>query len=106
MTSKKVNYCYDLLDAAYDAKQIWEQGKALGHVAIIDRNPCKGKVIPMSPHEAKRYNERGSCERFNGRFQLKGVSRVPCECEEESCLRISSASVCLSLFHKSILSLR
>lgn len=69
MTSKKVNYCYDLMDAAYDAQQIWEQSKALGHVAIIDRNPRKGKAIPMSPHEAKRYNERGSCERFNGRLK-------------------------------------
>jgi hypothetical protein len=69
MTSKKVNYCYDLMDAAYDAKQIWEQSKGLDHVAIIDRNPRKGKAIPMSPHEAKRYNERGSCERFNGRLK-------------------------------------
>lgn len=69
MTSKKVNYCYDLMDAAYDAKQIWEQSKALGHVAIIDRNPRNGVAIPMSPHEAKRYNERSSCERFNGRLK-------------------------------------
>ena len=45
MTSKKVNYCYDLMDAAYDARQIWEQSKALGHVAIIDRNPRKGRAI-------------------------------------------------------------
>ena len=32
-------------------------------------NPRKGKALPMSPHEAKRYNERGSCERFNGRLK-------------------------------------
>lgn len=67
MTSAKVVYCYDLMDAAYDAKQIREQSQALDHVAIIDRNSRKGEVIPMSPHEARKYNERSSCERFNGR---------------------------------------
>ncbi len=40
----------------------------MGHVAIIDRNRRRGKAIPMTPHQAKRYNERGSCERFNGRL--------------------------------------
>jgi len=69
MTSKKVNYCYDLMDAAYDARQIWKQSKTLGHVAIIDRNPRNSEALPMSPHEAKRYNERSSCERFNGRLK-------------------------------------
>lgn len=69
LTSSKVTYCYDLMDAAYDARQIWEQSRALGHVAIIDRNPRRGEVQPMSPHEAKRYNERSSVERFNGRLK-------------------------------------
>ena len=69
MTSKKVDYCYDLMDAAYDARQIREQSQALGHVAIIDRNRRNEEILPMSPHEAKRYNERSSCERFNGRLK-------------------------------------
>lgn len=69
LTSSKVSYCYDLMDAAYDAKQIRQQSHALGHVAIIDRNPRQGEVLPMSPHEARRYNERSSVERFNGRLK-------------------------------------
>lgn len=69
LTSSKVTYCYDLMDAAYDAWQIWEQSKALGHVAIIDRNERRSEALPMSPHEAKRYNERSSVERFNGRLK-------------------------------------
>ena len=69
LTSSKVRYCYDLMDAAYDAKQIREQSQALGHVAIIDRNPRRGESLPMCPHEAKRYNERSSVERFNGRLK-------------------------------------
>ena len=69
LTSGKVQYCYDLMDAAYDAQQIWAQSKALDHVPIIDRNPRNGEVVSMSPHEARRYNERSSAERFNSRLK-------------------------------------
>lgn len=69
LTSTKVTSCYDLMDAAYDAGQIWEQSRALGHVPIIDRNPRGGAVVPMAPHEAQRYNERTASERFNSRLK-------------------------------------
>jgi len=69
LTSSKVQYCYDLMDAAYDADQIWEMSRELGHVPIIDRNPRRGEVVPMAPHEARRYNERSAAERFNGRLK-------------------------------------
>lgn len=69
LTSNKVQYCYDLMVAAYDAKQIWRQNRDLGYVPIIDRNPRKGDAIPMAPHEARRYNERSVAERFNSRLK-------------------------------------
>jgi hypothetical protein len=69
LTSSKVTYCYDLMDAAYDAGQVWEQSRELGHVPIIDRNPRGKEVIPMAPHEAQRYNERTASERFNSRLK-------------------------------------
>lgn len=69
LTSSKVMYCYDLMDAAYDAGQIWEQSRLLGHVPIIDRNPRRKEVIPMAPHEAVRYNERTAVERCNSRLK-------------------------------------
>ena len=69
LTSSKMDYCYDLMDAAYDAGQIWEESRALGHVPIIDRNARGGDATPMAPHEAKRYNERSSSERFNSRLK-------------------------------------
>jgi len=65
LTSGKVDYCYDLMDAAYDAAQLWEQSRELGHVPIIDRNPRGKEVVPMAPHEAVRYNERTASERRN-----------------------------------------
>ena len=64
LTSGKVQSCYDLMDAAYDAHQIWTLSKELNHVPIIDRNPRNGEVLPMSPHEARRYNERSASERL------------------------------------------
>lgn len=69
LTSGKVNYCYDLMDAAYDASQLWEQSRELGHVPIIDRNPRRKEVVPMAPHEAERYNERTASERCNSRLK-------------------------------------
>lgn len=36
MSTQRVQYCYDLMDAAYDATHIAEQCRSLGHVPIID----------------------------------------------------------------------
>jgi len=69
LTSSKVTYCYDLMDAAYDAAQIWDQSRELGHVPIIDKNPRGKEIIPMAPHEAVRYNERTTAERCNSRLK-------------------------------------
>jgi hypothetical protein len=69
LTSGKVTYLYDLMDAAYDAAQIWDHSRDLGHVPIIERNPRGKEAIPMAPHEAIRYNERTACERCNGRLK-------------------------------------
>ncbi len=65
-TSSKVNYLYDLIDAAHDAKRINETSRQLGHVPIIDKNTRGKEVIPMAPHEAERYKIRSSVEWANG----------------------------------------
>ena len=38
ITSARVSYLYDLMDAAYDAAAIHHHSEALGHAPIIDRN--------------------------------------------------------------------
>jgi len=68
-TSKKVTYCYDLMDAAYDAGRIEEVSRLLGHVPIIDRNSRGKESIPMAPHEAERYKIRTTAERANARLK-------------------------------------
>jgi transposase len=84
-TSKKVTYCYDLMDAAYDAKRIEEISRQLGHVPIIDRNSHGKEVVAMAPHEAERYKIRTTAERSNARMKedfgadnvmVKGHSKV------------------------------
>jgi hypothetical protein len=73
------------MDAAYDADQIWAQSRELGHVPIIDRNPRGKDIVPKSPHEAIRYNERTAVERSYGRLkdefgarcvQVRGSNKV------------------------------
>ena len=39
MSASRVVNLYDLMDAAYDAKEIREYSVRLGHVPIIDANP-------------------------------------------------------------------
>jgi transposase len=69
VTSEKVTYLYDLMDAAYDAQRIDETSRQLGHVPIIDKNSRGKEIIPMAPHEASRYKERSAAERANGRLK-------------------------------------
>lgn len=85
LSSRKVTYLYDLMDAAYDAKQIDQTSRELGHVPITDKNGRGKEVIPMAPHEAERYKIRSSAERANSRLKedfgansvmVKGHSKV------------------------------
>jgi hypothetical protein len=65
MTAQRVESWYDLMDAAYDAKLIRGFCESLGHVAIIPASARHGKVEPLEPDRARRYNNRTSAERFN-----------------------------------------
>ena len=85
LTSRKVTYLYDLMDAAYDAKRIAETSREFGHVPITDKNSRGQDVVPMAPHEAERYKIRSTAERANSRLKedfgasnvmVKGHSKV------------------------------
>jgi len=69
LTSARVDYLYDVMDAAYDAQPIYAVSRSLGHVPIIDKNGRGREVIPLAPHEAARYKERTVAERFNSRLK-------------------------------------
>ncbi len=101
MTARRVDSLYDLMDSAYDAPEIRAYSEKLGHVPIIDTNPrrradlkaerkrealaqrCIGQVSP----EARRYRERSTVERVNGRLKeefggrhvrVRGPEKVMC----------------------------
>ena len=69
LSSDRVDYLYDLMDAAYDAKEIAAVSRSLGRVPLIDRNSRGREVIPLAPHEKARYKERTAAERFNRRLK-------------------------------------
>jgi len=77
MTTQRVTYCYELMDAAYDAHHIREQSRHLGHVPIIDPNPRAGQDASLPPSGApglseaqqQRYRERTMIERVNARIK-------------------------------------
>lgn len=82
---ERVDSLYDLMDAAYDAKEIKDFSRSLGHVPIIDQNRRKGTKEEIDPAQKQRYNERSTAERgfslfkenFGGRnVRVKGHIKV------------------------------
>jgi hypothetical protein len=81
MSTQRVTYCYELMDAAYEAQHIVDHSRQLGHVAIVDPKAPGGpksqaKAIPMdkpkrelSPAQRARYKERTMVERANSRLK-------------------------------------
>jgi hypothetical protein len=99
MTASRVTNLYDLMDSAYDAPEILDKSRALGHVPIIDANPRRGgKAAAEAEARAKRcagyelaedvrYNQRSSAERVNGNLKdncggnhvrVRGAPKVFC----------------------------
>jgi hypothetical protein len=101
MTSARVFYLYDLMDAAYDAAAIAAQSKTLGHVPLIDRNfrgqreakaecaeeVARMKLIGLPDPDDALYDFRTMVERvnarlkdeFGGRFvRVRGAVKVKC----------------------------
>lgn len=68
-TSLRVEYLYDVMDAAYDAKEIAEYSKSLGHVVLVDSNPRRAEKQEMDPARKARFKERSTVERANSRLK-------------------------------------
>ena len=85
-SSDRVTNLYDLMDAAYDTKEIKIFSTNLGHVPLIDHNPRRGKKVKMPPAEQVRYHERSSAERVfsnlenygSKNIRVKGAKKVMC----------------------------
>jgi Transposase DDE domain len=101
LTAGRVTNLYDLMDSAYDAPEIKQYSRGLGHVPIIDKNPRaaaggKGEIEAEARRQQRagytlaedvRYNERSAAERVNGRLKdefgarhvrVRGHAKVAC----------------------------
>ena len=101
ITSERVTSLYDVMDSAYDAPEIKDHSRSLGHVPIIDINPRatpglkqeladearRQKLVGHRLAEDIRFNERSSVERVNGRIKddfggrdirVRGHKKVMC----------------------------
>ncbi len=101
LTADRVTSLYDLMDSAYDAAEIRDHSRSLGHVPIIAVNPraragLEGdlarqrgclSVVGHRLAEDVRYDERTSAERVNANLkdnhggetvQMRGNSKVMC----------------------------
>jgi hypothetical protein len=96
MTAQRVTSLYDVMDTAYDATEIYQHSRSLGHVPIIRPARRRHKEIPFSGRkqaearemtwaEQDRFRERTMVERvyarlkdeFGGRqIRVRGASKV------------------------------
>ncbi|MGH9564233.1 MAG: transposase [Terracidiphilus sp.] len=98
MSAARVQYCYELMDSAYDAVEILEHSREAGHVPIVDpanrgrkKKQKKGESSPdkapreLSWAQSDRFRERTMVERvyarlkeeFGGRYvRVRGAGKV------------------------------
>jgi hypothetical protein len=74
MTAERVTSLYDLMDAAYDAREITEHSRSLGHVPIIASGNRPGKEIPSQGKEPPRQFSWAEAERFENRTMVERVN--------------------------------
>jgi len=101
ISNERVTNLYDVMDSAYDAPQIHEASRELGHRPLIDKHPRRDKELKAEikaenkrcrmagyqTAETVRYKERGTVERVNARLKdefggrvvrVKGAAKVMC----------------------------
>ncbi len=76
VSSMRVTNLYDLMDAAYDTKEIKTFSRNLGHVPLIDDNPRRGEKLEKAPAEKIRYNERSTVERVFSNLENYGSKTI------------------------------
>src|SRR5579862_6989273 len=69
ITARRAISLYDLMDSAYDAKEIRQVSAELGHVAIIEPLPRHQNPPNWEPDRIRRYKERTTAERGNSRLK-------------------------------------
>ena len=113
MSGQRVDHLYELMDAAYDSKDIAEHSHFLGHVPIIDVNVRRNTALKAHIRTeslarrhanfidptAERYKIRCNCSPpliiflSDWYFCFSDHGRCPsCKCDRNSCVRVVSNS--------------
>jgi hypothetical protein len=58
LTSQRVTYLYDLMDAAYDANAIHAHSRSLGHIPLIAPNGSTAPISKLQQDSLRRYHKR------------------------------------------------
>lgn len=85
MSAQRVTWCYDLMDAAYDAKAIHAHSCALGHVPII--TPVQFRSAPNSVTTPKKYPRELTWAEQERMKERTSVERVFARLKDEFGLR-------------------
>ncbi len=70
LTSQRVTYLYDLMDAAYDANEIDAHSRSLGHVPLIARNGAAVPISKLQQDSLRRYHPRSQAPTHYARKRL------------------------------------
>ena len=73
MSSSRVQYCYELMDSAYDAIEILEHSRGLGHVPIVDPKGVRQTKSAFLPGKPKRELSWAESDRFRERTMVERV---------------------------------
>jgi hypothetical protein len=76
ITSRRVTSLYDVMDSAYDCKDIMEFSRELVHVPLIDSNRRRGEKRNFDRAEEARFRERTTIERVFGRLKEEFGGRM------------------------------
>jgi IS5 family transposase len=69
ITAQRVTSLYDVMDAAYDAKAIFDVSHSLNHRPIIDTKRSTTWREPLDPATKERFKVRTTAERVNSRLK-------------------------------------
>ncbi len=74
MTAGRVVNLYDLMDAAYDAREIHAVSERLGHIPIIDTNPRRDRALKEARNrEARAQRASGHPDARTVRYRIRTV---------------------------------
>jgi hypothetical protein len=88
LSAQRVTSLYDLMDSAYDAKEIQEHSRSLGHVPLIAPHGAQAPIPPKVQDRLRRYDKRRKAPQW---YTHKRVPFAPAQTERRN-VRVRGAA--------------